>query len=94
MRNIFQSVYPLAFDGADLVCIRKPPLLAKIAPQERFSSEKLVADLRAQGRDAYFFPDTETIITFLAAEAQPGDVILVMSNGGFDNIHARLLESL
>jgi len=94
MRQVFQSIYPLAFDGADLVCIRKPPLLAKIAPHERFSSEKLVADLQDRGHDAHYFPDTETIITFLTATARAGDVILVMSNGGFDNIHARLLESL
>ncbi len=94
MRRVFQPIYPLAFDGADLVCIRKPPLLAKIASHERFSSEKLVADLIGRGHDAHFFPDTETIITFLTTTAQAGDVILVMSNGGFDNIHARLLDSL
>ena len=94
MRNVFQEVYPLSFDRADLVCIRNPPLLKKIPPGERFSSEKLVEALKLRGKDAHYFPDTETIIDFLTAKARPGDAVLIMSNGGFDNIHERLMESL
>jgi UDP-N-acetylmuramate: L-alanyl-gamma-D-glutamyl-meso-diaminopimelate ligase len=94
MRKVFQPVYPQSFDSADLICIRKPPLLEKIPVADRFSSEKLVADLRNRGKETYFFPDTEAIIDFLATNARPGDMILIMSNGGFDNIHERLLERL
>ena len=94
MRDIFQDDYPLAFDSADLVCIRQPPLLEKIPVAERFSSEKLVADLRQRGQDAHYFKDTESIIEFLVQRALPGDLILVMSNGGFDNIHDKLLDRL
>ncbi len=94
MRKVFQNIYPLSFDPADLVCIRKPPLLEKIPVPERFSSETLVADLNRRGLAAHYFPDTDTIIDFLIAEAQAGDVILIMSNGGFDNIHDRLLKKL
>jgi UDP-N-acetylmuramate: L-alanyl-gamma-D-glutamyl-meso-diaminopimelate ligase len=92
MRNVFQDVYPSSFDNADLICIRKPPLLAKIPQESRFSSEKLVADIANRGKEAYFFPDTPEIIEFLAGEAKSGDVVLIMSNGGFDNIHERLLS--
>jgi len=94
MRKVFQNVYPASFDHADLICIRKPPLLEKIPPNERFSSEQLVADLKNRGKDAYYFADTESIIGFLVQQATPGDLILVMSNGGFDNIHEKLLERL
>jgi len=94
MRNIFQTEYSRSFAQADLVCIRKPSLLHKIPEGERFSSERLVDDLKNQGQEAQFFSDTETIIEYLAAEARRGDLILVMSNGGFDNIHERLLEAL
>ena len=94
MRTVFQNIYPLSFAQADLVCIRKPPLLQKIPVEERFSSEMLVDDLKNRGQDAHYFPDTDTIIDFLVKEAEPGDLILVMSNGGFDNIHARLLAAL
>jgi UDP-N-acetylmuramate: L-alanyl-gamma-D-glutamyl-meso-diaminopimelate ligase len=94
MRKIFQSVYPQAFAKADLICIRQPPLLEKIPVGDRFSSAKLVDDLRKRQKDAYFFPTTEAIIDFLVEAAMPGDIILIMSNGGFDNIHDRLLDSL
>jgi UDP-N-acetylmuramate: L-alanyl-gamma-D-glutamyl-meso-diaminopimelate ligase len=94
MRDIFQHEYSQAFDMADMVCIRKPPLLEKIPKDCRFSSEKLVADLKSQNKDAAYFPDTGAIIDFVGKAARAGDVVLVMSNGGFDNIHERLLNVL
>jgi UDP-N-acetylmuramate: L-alanyl-gamma-D-glutamyl-meso-diaminopimelate ligase len=94
MRKVFQNVYPACFDFADLICIRKPPLLEKIPVAQRFSSEQLVADLTLRGKDAHFFADTDAIIEFLVEQAKAGDLILVMSNGGFDNIHDRLLQRL
>ena len=94
MRNVFQKDYPLSFDGADVVCIRKPSLLDKIPVSERFSSELLVGDLKSRGIDAHFFPNTDTVIEFLIAAAKPGDLVLIMSNGGFDRIHERLLAAL
>ena len=94
MRSIFQNEYPGVFDPADIICIRKPPLLEKIPSGQRFSSEQLVEDLRNSGKDAHYFPDTDTILDFLLITARPGDIVLIMSNGGFDNIHERLLENL
>jgi UDP-N-acetylmuramate: L-alanyl-gamma-D-glutamyl-meso-diaminopimelate ligase len=94
MRNVFQEQYSASFGFADLICIRKPPLLEKIPIAERFSSEQLVADLKNHGKDAHYFSDTESIIEFVVDRAAPGDVVLIMSNGGFDNIHERLLEQI
>lgn len=94
MRDVFQDVYPSSFDHADIVCIRKPPLLKKIPKHQRFSSEKLVEDLIYAGKSAHYFSDTKDIISFLVKETMPGDLVLVMSNGGFDNIHENLLKSL
>jgi UDP-N-acetylmuramate: L-alanyl-gamma-D-glutamyl-meso-diaminopimelate ligase len=94
MRRIFQNEYAHAFDMADLICIRQPPQVRKIPDGEKFSSEQLVNDLKQRGKAAYFFPDTDTIIEFLVGNARPADLVLIMSNGGFDNIHQRLLDSL
>jgi len=94
MRDVFQETYATCFDPADLICIRQPPLLSKIPSDERFSSQKLVDDLQGRGHDARYFPDTDAIIDFLVEGAREDDVILIMSNGGFDNIHERLLEAL
>ncbi len=43
---------------------------------------------------AQAYPTVEEIIETLAREARPADHVLIMSNGGFGNIHARLLERL
>jgi UDP-N-acetylmuramate: L-alanyl-gamma-D-glutamyl-meso-diaminopimelate ligase len=94
MRSIFQNDYAHAFDMADLICIRKPPAVRKIPAAEQFSSELLVNDLKMQGKDAHFFADTDALIDFLVIHAAPADLILIMSNGGFDNIHQRLLDRL
>jgi UDP-N-acetylmuramate: L-alanyl-gamma-D-glutamyl-meso-diaminopimelate ligase len=94
MRRVFQDVYPASFDGADLVLIRCPSAIDKVPEAERFSSTRLVADLEARGLSALHFDTTEAIIDFLAAHCRPGDLVLVMSNGGFDDIHRRLLAVL
>jgi UDP-N-acetylmuramate: L-alanyl-gamma-D-glutamyl-meso-diaminopimelate ligase len=91
-RNIFQVDYARSFGAADLALIRQAPGLEKIPEAERFSSEQLAADLRASGQQAHYFPDTTAIIEFLLEAARPGDVIVTMSNGGFDHIQERLAE--
>jgi UDP-N-acetylmuramate: L-alanyl-gamma-D-glutamyl-meso-diaminopimelate ligase len=93
-RDVFQNDYATVFESADLTCVRQAPHLEKIPPQQRFSSERLVADLQKRGQRAHFFAHTDGILDFLVAEARADDVILIMSNGGFDNIHTRLLERL
>ena len=93
-RNIFQEVYPLSFDGADMICVRRPPLIETVPLDQRFSSSQLVSDLKQRGKEALYFSDTEKIIDFISETARPGDIVLVMSNGGFDGIHERLLERL
>ena len=94
MRDIFQADYALAFDDADVVCIRKPSRLDKVPENQRLSTKKLVQDIQDRGKKAFYFKDTESILFFLKEHTQQGDLVLVMSNGGFDNIHQRLLELL
>lgn len=94
MRKVFQDVYPGVFEDADAVIIRKPSKLDKVPESERFSSEILVSDLKAKGKDTYHFENTDMIIDFLTEFVKSGDLVIVMSNGGFDNIHERLLAVL
>ncbi|WP_026685875.1 UDP-N-acetylmuramate:L-alanyl-gamma-D-glutamyl-meso-diaminopimelate ligase [Azovibrio restrictus] len=50
--------------------------------------------LAALGDRARVEDDLERLVAGVVAEARAGDQILVMSNGGFGGIHARLLEKL
>ena len=93
-RNVFQDVYPGSFDDADVILIREAPMLDSIPENERFSSIKLVSDLKKRNKEAIYFESTEAIISWIKDEAIPGDLILIMSNGGFENIHERILEKI
>ena len=94
MRNIFQKDYEFSFDEADIVLIRQPSRLDKVPENERLSSKSLVDGLKEKGILAYFHENTEDIIEHIIRIKSKGDLVLIMSNGGFDNIHERLLASL
>ncbi len=93
-RNIFQQQYAEAFEKADQVMIPEPPMMEKIPMEERFSSRQLTEDLEKRGLKSTYFQDTDQLLDAMVKEAHPGDVFLIMSNGGFDNIHQRLIERL
>ncbi|MFO7541763.1 MAG: UDP-N-acetylmuramate:L-alanyl-gamma-D-glutamyl-meso-diaminopimelate ligase [Thiobacillus sp.] len=46
------------------------------------------------GRKACVFDNLEKLVSQLVADARPGDHVLMMSNGGFGGIHAKLLDAL
>jgi UDP-N-acetylmuramate: L-alanyl-gamma-D-glutamyl-meso-diaminopimelate ligase len=96
--NVFQDVYPDAFaavgvsDEVIIAAVEHPERVAD--PADRFSPERLVRDLGDLDIRARYLGDVETIVTTVVAEARPGDVVLVMSNGSFDGIHEKLLAAL
>jgi len=93
-RRIFQNDYVSAFDRADILLVREPVPLADFPAEQLFSSKQLASDLKDRGIDALSFPDTDEILDHLQTMLVPGDVVAILSNGGFDNIHTRLLEML
>ena len=93
-RQIFQKDYVSSFDQADLVIVREPVPLKDLPVDQLFSSEQLAADLKEKGISALSFADTDDILKHLQTMLKPGDVVVILSNGGFDNIHTRLLDRL
>jgi UDP-N-acetylmuramate: L-alanyl-gamma-D-glutamyl-meso-diaminopimelate ligase len=53
-----------------------------------------VKDIELQGKPAHSFPDADTIVEHLASELCEGDVVAIMSNGGFGGIHEKFLDIL
>jgi len=89
-RNIFQKELAECFADADVVFISQIARLNLLAESERLDLEKVMADIRAQGKEAFYLPDAEAISTKVAEIAKKGDVIIVMSNGSFGGIHTML----
>ena len=93
-RSVFQDQYAKAFGRSDMVVVREHVPLDSVPVSEQFSSGKLVEALCAEGTSAHYFADTDAILDFLGENCLAGDVVAILSNGGFDNIHERLLERL
>ena len=90
----FQAEFTEALAGAERVLLARPFSSDYSAGVERLDTDAIAAALRAQGRDAAACGSSDEVLERLAARTVPGDVVLIMSNGGFDNIHERLLAAL
>ena len=73
-----------SFDGADRVFLFEPPDLGW----------DVRAATRVLGRRGEVIGEVNALATAIAAEARPGDHVLVMSNGGFGGLHEKLLSAL
>ena len=93
-RAVFQHQLPAAFEQADGVLFAKVARLDQIPEAERLNPERVIADIAATGKPAFYEPGVSEIIARLKPLVQTGDVVVVFSNGGFDGIHARLLGEL
>jgi UDP-N-acetylmuramate: L-alanyl-gamma-D-glutamyl-meso-diaminopimelate ligase len=93
-RKIFQESYPAAFAQADEVVLVPPFDAEKIPEADRFDSAALVAALRRNGQRAELHGNADEVVAALAGRLGEGTVVLIMSNGAFDNIHHKLLLAL
>lgn len=93
-RKVFQKAYEQAFQEAHAAFISTPFDQSRIPEQERFSSDELVKALQFHGKEAFLFQDTEIGVAQVSEYCRPGDVVAVLSNGGFGGFINRLLESL
>ena len=93
-RAVFQKELPLAFEQADGVILAKVARLDQIPEKERLHPEKVVEEIRSMGKPAFYEPGVDEIIARLKPLVKEPDVVVVFTNGGFDNIHRRLLQEL
>ncbi|MGJ8644937.1 MAG: UDP-N-acetylmuramate:L-alanyl-gamma-D-glutamyl-meso-diaminopimelate ligase [Luteolibacter sp.] len=93
-RAVFQKELADALSGADFAVVAAIPDLHKIPENDRLDPVKLSADIEKGGSKAYYLADNEAIIAQVKSEAKAGDVVAVLSNGGFGGIHKQLLEQL
>ncbi len=93
-RAVFQDVLPQAFAEANGVMLAKVARIEQLPENERLNPEKVAEDLRQAGKEARYEPEVAAIVERTVKLASSGDVIVVFSNGGFDNIHTKLLDAL
>ena len=92
-RRVFQEDFARAFAGADQVVIASV-FRSSLPEDERLSESQLVSDLRARNVAARHLPGVDAIVEDVARGARDGDLVVIMSNGGFGGIHQKLLSAL
>ena len=93
-RAVFQQQLPDALQLADGVFIAQVAKLEQIPEKERLNPEAVVDAIANSGRPAFYEESADAIVDRIVPMLQPKDVVVVFSNGGFDNIHEKLLKAL
>jgi UDP-N-acetylmuramate: L-alanyl-gamma-D-glutamyl-meso-diaminopimelate ligase len=93
-RAVFQKELPEALKAAHGVFIAQVARLEQIPEAERLNPEEVVKEISEDGRPAFYEKNADAIIDRIMPLLKPKDVVVVFSNGGFDNIHEKLLARL
>ena len=93
-RKVFESDLAASLATADSAVLGAVNRANLLRDEERMSPARVLEVIRRAGRGAEGFDSAEEIAEYLASEAQPGDLVLVMSNGSFDGLCGKLLGKL
>ena len=93
-RAVFQQQLPDALKLADGVFISQVAKLDQIPEDERLNPAAVIDAIADAGLPAFYEKDADAIVDRIVPMLQPKDVVTVFSNGGFDNIHEKLLARL
>lgn len=93
-RNIFQKELAQSLSGADIAVVSGVPDPHKVAEPDRLDPAKLIDDIHTFGNEAYFRQSVGEIVELVEKRAHTGDVVAILSNGGFDGIHSKILEAI
>jgi UDP-N-acetylmuramate: L-alanyl-gamma-D-glutamyl-meso-diaminopimelate ligase len=93
-RAVFQHELPEALKHADGVFISQVARLDQIPDSERLHPEQMVKEISEDGRPAFYEKNADAIVDRIVPLLKKEDVVVVFSNGGFDNIHEKLLARL
>jgi len=95
-RNIFEKEFAAALALADRIIVAGVFQPEKIPEGERLSVENVIREINraSNERRAWVIAGTGEIASHIAQHARAGDVLLIMSNGGFDGVHDKILHAL
>jgi UDP-N-acetylmuramate: L-alanyl-gamma-D-glutamyl-meso-diaminopimelate ligase len=93
-RNIFERELIESLSIADRIVLAGVFKQESIPENERLHPETVVSGLRQSGKDATLLPDADAIVDAVVPELRAGDVVAILSNGGFDGIYEKLPQRL
>jgi len=93
-RNVFEDALVDSLALADRSILAGVFRLEAIPERERLHPENVVGALKARGLDSALLPDADAIVSAIVPELKPGDVVAILSNGGFGGIYEKLPKAI
>jgi UDP-N-acetylmuramate: L-alanyl-gamma-D-glutamyl-meso-diaminopimelate ligase len=93
-RNVLQNELAKSLALADEVVVAKVFMSEAIPEAERLDLAAVAAQIQKHGRRARIVPTVDGIVQLVAPEMRSGDVVAILSNGGFGGIYEKLPERL
>jgi len=93
-RNVLQKDLAKSLALADEVVVADVFKSEAIPETERLDLAALGAQVQEHGRRARIVPEVNGIVQLVAPEMRPGDVVAILSNGGFGGIYETLPQRL
>jgi UDP-N-acetylmuramate: L-alanyl-gamma-D-glutamyl-meso-diaminopimelate ligase len=93
-RNVFQDTLVQSLAVADEIVVAEVFHSSAIAENERLDAAKIVAELNALQKPARLLKNADSIVDAIAADLHSGDVVTILSNGGFGGIYEKLPAKL
>ncbi len=93
-RNVFEEALVESLALADRSVVAAVFQSEAIPAAERLNPENVVAALHARGLESALYADADAIVAAIAPELSAGDVVAILSNGGFGGIYEKLPRAL
>jgi UDP-N-acetylmuramate: L-alanyl-gamma-D-glutamyl-meso-diaminopimelate ligase len=93
-RNVLQDALARSLALADEVIMANIFKSEAIPEAERLDLNRVVEEIQKQGRSGRILADADAIVSVIAPELRSGDVVAILSNGGFGGIYEKLPERL
>ncbi len=94
IRNLFQHELAASLAEADFAVVARVENHKKLKPEEQLDEQLLCEEITKVGTECHLGESVDEIVAHVVTHVHPGDVLLVMSNGGFGGIHNKLLAGL
>jgi UDP-N-acetylmuramate: L-alanyl-gamma-D-glutamyl-meso-diaminopimelate ligase len=89
-RKVLEQDLVASLRLADQVILAGVYQQQRIPDAERLHPEDVVQTLNREGTPAELLPDADAIVNGIAPRLKQGDVVAILSNGGFDSIYEKL----
>ena len=93
-RNVLQDALARSLALADQVILAAIFKSEAIPEAQRLNVDRVVSDIQKHGKQARILADATAIVNAIALELKSGDVVAILSNGGFGGIYEKLPERL